>query len=89
MTHLLRRALGTATASSCVYAIWTCAALADSEPPPPDTVTESGTGTLVVITLAVVAIVLVSVVVLRGVSRSRRGRWIDEEHQAKSPREEP
>jgi hypothetical protein len=75
--------LGAVAIAVMTLGAWTSAALADSEPPPVDTVTPSNTGTIVIISLSVVVIVLVSVVVLRGISRKRRERWIEEEHQVR------
>jgi hypothetical protein len=57
------------------------AALADSDAPPVET--PANTGTIVIISLSVVVIVIVSVVVLRGISRARRERWIQDEYQAR------
>ena len=77
------KVLGAVATAVMTLGVRASAALADSEPPPPDIVTPSNTGTLVIISLSVAAIVLVSVVVLRGISRARRERWIEEEYQAR------
>jgi amino acid transporter len=75
--------LGAVTAAVMTLGARASAALADSEPPPPDVVTSSNTGTLVIISLSVVVIVLVSLLVLRGISRTRRERRIEEEYRAR------
>jgi hypothetical protein len=83
MSRPLLPLLGALGAVALACATWARAALADSEPPPPGTFTESNAGAVVVLTLAVVAIILVSVVVLRGVSRPRRERWIGRGHRTR------
>ena len=63
-------------------ALCAAAALADSDAPPPETTAH--TGTLVIAGAAVIAVVLASVVVLRGIARSRRNKQIEEWYAEKS-----